>query len=930
MKKIIYVITIFAVCFLFVFGLSSCDISSSNKDDKNNTTNSTTKQDIPSTTNDTDDSTTNNSYQNDTTLTNPENNTENSDIDDNVYFTITFKDYDGVILQTSNVKKGDTPTYNKSNPTRENDDNFSYTFSDWTPTISKISEDTEYIAEYTKKELPYNITINLNGGTSSTTKLNFKTDKITSNMLPFDVVKKGYAFKGYELNGIKVYDENGNVVNNYKLSSNMTFKAIYEEVIILTIYYTLYNPKTNKLIDTFDIKPTNMGNVSETRTYRWNTPVDLIAKPNEGYSFVGWFHNGLALSNEEKYNYMMWEEDVVLEARFEYTKYDLEVWSNNTDLGQVLIKQGNSQIWYNEQTQKQYYTETTTIAAYSKTETRFLGWYDENNNLVSTSAVYTLVMLNRDYKLEAKWNNFYITYDLGAGAVIDGENPTNYNIDMENLEIPFQPRRYVCTFIGWEFNSKIITEIDTSNACHMTITAKWQAIEELALFEFTSSFTNDTIAITGIKDKTIKNIVVPNLVTDIVEGAFSGCSSLESITLPFIGDKEHASNDTYQYPFGYIFGTSSYDNSIETLQKYYYSTSWTKTPTYYIPSTLKEVIIAKSAHIQSYAFYNCSTLTRVVIPDGVKSIQKYAFYNCSSLTSIEIPSSVTNIESSVFYNCFHLSVVHNLSNLELSINSTSNGYVAYYASFVYTSKEEIVISIIDDKYVFAYVGKAFLVQYLGNESKLILPESVIIDGNRISKYEICNYAFYNCSSLIKIIVPNSVTYIPEGAFNGCSSLQSISLPFIGDKVKNVSDTHQYLFGYIFGSTSYDGGVGTSQYYYKSNGTNDGGNIYYIPASLKEVIITDVKYIQSSAFDNCSSLTSVVIPYSVTNIGQYAFFRCTSLQAIYYGGTATQWKNIIISTGNDTLTSSTIYYYSEEKPTVSGNYWHYVDDEIVLW
>ena len=390
----------------------------------------------------------------------------------NAYYTVTFKDYDGTILQTSNVKGGDIPTYNKSNPTKANDDNYLYIFTGWEPQISEVTEDVVYIAKYKEQLLPYNISINLDGGTSNTTKLQFRTNVVTKDLLPFDVKKKGYAFKGYELNGIKVYDEKGNEVNNYQLSDNMVFKAIYIESVTLTVYYTLYNPKTNKIIETFDIKPLNMGNVSETRSYNYNTYVDLFAYPNEGYTFIGWYNDGQVLSNEKDYKYMMWDKDFTIEARFKYTLYDLKVKPNNNDLGQVMIKNGNSQIFYNEEMQQKYFTESVTIVAYSKTDTRrFLGWYNENNELVSTNAIHTFNMINRNYTLEAKWDYFKVTYDLDEGTN-NSNNPTYYTVDMQNITL-LEPTKEGYTFIGWEYNGNIITEINTSNICHMTLKALW-------------------------------------------------------------------------------------------------------------------------------------------------------------------------------------------------------------------------------------------------------------------------------------------------------------------------------------------------------------------------------------------------------------------------------------------------------------------------
>ena len=97
-------------------------------------------------------------------------------------------------------------------------------------------------------------------------------------------------------------------------------------------------------------------------------------------------------------------------------------------------------------------------------------------------------------------------------------------------------------------------------------------------------------------------------------------SSLGSITIPFVGGSRKTSSDTYQYPFGYIFGTSSYTGGTATAQYYYgSSTSSTTNTTYYIPSSLKSVTVT-GGNILRDAFYNCSKLTSVTIGNGVTSI----------------------------------------------------------------------------------------------------------------------------------------------------------------------------------------------------------------------------------------------------------------------------------------------------------------------
>ena len=102
----------------------------------------------------------------------------------------------------------------------------------------------------------------------------------------------------------------------------------------------------------------------------------------------------------------------------------------------------------------------------------------------------------------------------------------------------------------------------------------------------------------------LTSITIPDGVTSIGSGAFVGCSALEKITIPFVGaEAGKTSSDTYQYPFGYIFGTVSYTGGTEVTQRYYgSSTSSTTNSTYYIPSSLREVTVT-GGNILYGAFY---------------------------------------------------------------------------------------------------------------------------------------------------------------------------------------------------------------------------------------------------------------------------------------------------------------------------------------
>lgn len=256
--------------------------------------------------------------------------------------------------------------------------------------------------------------------------------------------------------------------------NDATYTATYSQIKIgvnLTITYSLYNPKTNRLIETYTNEPTDMGNVSVSGSYDFNTYVDLFADPNEGYTFDGWYYDGLILSSDHNYKYMMWDQDITLEARFKYTTYSLHIFANHSENGLIMIKNGNYSTYVSEDTTNQYYTESVIIAAYSKNDTRFLGWYDKDNNLISTNAFYTFKMSNSNTEIEAKWNYFTITYNLNGGTQNDS-NPTSYTIDSGNLPLA-NPTKTGYTFMGWQYNGENVTSVNPNWAKDVTLNALW-------------------------------------------------------------------------------------------------------------------------------------------------------------------------------------------------------------------------------------------------------------------------------------------------------------------------------------------------------------------------------------------------------------------------------------------------------------------------
>ena len=170
------------------------------------------------------------------------------------------------------------------------------------------------------------------------------------------------------------------------------------------------------------------------------------------------------------------------------------------------------------------------------------------------------------------------------------------------------------------------------------------------------------------------------------------------------------------------------------------------------------------------AFYRCSSLTDITIPNGVTTIGEGAFYRCISLTSIIIPKSVTSINVGAFERCEKLKSIE----LPTSVTTIAVGAFAHCRALRSITLPNSITSIENT----TFTGCSLL-------KDITIPNSVTSIGIGV---------FKGCTTLKTITIPNSVTSIKNRAFSGCSSLNEVycrakTVPDMGEDVfKKISSS----------------------------------------------------------------------------------------------------------------------------------------------
>ena len=363
-----------------------------------------------------------------------------------------------------------------------------------------------------------------------------------------------------------------------------------------------------------------------------------------------------------------------------------------------------------------------------------------------------------------------------------------------------------------------------------------------------------------------------------VDGIFYDIVSFDDLTCAVVAGDEKYAGDVV------VPGTVTYNNrtlTVTSISSYaFYGCS--KLTSITIPNTVTS--------IRYSTFYGCSSLTSITIPNTVTSIGESAFSGCSNLTSITIPNTVTSIEKFAFDGCSRLeklTIEDGTETLEMGYCYYNSNYAVGCGLFYSCPLKTLYLGRNLSYETRSYYGyspfykKATLTEVtIGNTVRLI-EDNLFYDCSELTSItipnsvtSIGNYAFYGCSGLTSITIPNSVTSIGAVVFSGCSSLTSITIP---NSVTSI------------GKCAFQGCSRLTSITIPNSVTLIEDNLFYGCSGLTSITIPNsVTSIGKCAFQGCSRLTSISIPNSVTSIENNAFSGCSRI------------KKLIIEDGTKTL------------------------------
>ena len=381
----------------------------------------------------------------------------------------------------------------------------------------------------------------------------------------------------------------------------------------------------------------------------------------------------------------------------------------------------------------------------------------------------------------------------------------------------------------------------------------------------------------------LKEIVFPAQIENVGEKAFSGCTSLRNLTLPSglkkLGRKSFEKCgyiSSINVPFvgrtqtsrltgvDYVYGEDTMIGELTiTRMKNIYAGSFKNA------SNIRSVRLVGTQNIKNKAFYQ-SEVVSVTFDSELKSIGNKAFYKCTELRSILIPNTVEKLGNAAFEKCTSLKSV----KLPDGLNKIGNRVFSGCGSLSDLNIPDSVITIGKN----AFADCISLTEFSASDSLRSIKEGAFKGCTNLSDIdfscascltEIGSKSFQRCPMNSGLIVPNSIKKIGRNAFDQCGSLTDVIVPFVGRNQKSTTTGFNYVFGK---QTSVNNLTVTSM-------ETIHGSTFKNARKLKNVTILETKKISNNAFAGCTSLNNVTLSVSLKSIGDKAFYNCKEITEI---------------------------------------------------
>ena len=796
-----------------------------------------------------------------------------------------------------------------------------YTFKGWTyegqtdPTLTvSVEKGTMGNLSYTAhwESIGYTITLDANGGSVGTTSIAVNYNDAYTLPTPTRV---GYTFMGW-YNGTKKYSggtwtELSNVtltaiwnINEYTITYD-DFKELPSSAKVTFNYnYSASTPTTSTLKDgetlSYPQVPTRDGYVFTG----WYTDADCKTR----YDFTGKITGDMTLYAGWQSQYTSAYKNIIIDPTSYYSSsYSYSISNSGTSSSYqkyiylVANESGTHYIYYkngsSSSSSKTYIgiTNLTTNKAIKSTSA-----------CVSTSYSYVsfscnagdVIVINLYMYTYSEYAYFYFkgfssmsstavadVATMGELTYSDGSTYVDSVEYGENYTFP-TPTRAGYTFEGWYYgDTKIESGVWTWES-DITLTARWIANTYTITFDANGGTVSPaTQSVTYGSEYTLPT---PTRTGYTFAGWFVGATQ-------YLGEAWSTPQDTTLVakwtPNGnisyvvkhYLQNVNDNEYKLDSTETFTGTAGDTVTPAVksfanFVSPTTQTVTIAGDGSLVVNYYYNRVTYDLTYATNGGDAIAKQTYKQGQTIV-ISTPTRKGYTFGGWFSDA-NLSTAYSATTL-----SADTTIYAYW-------KEE------NKPTDFTYSGTSAITinGYNGTSTTMWIP--AYIGGIPVTK--IAESAFNNQSTLVKVVVPNTVTEIGHAAFKGCGALEDITLPFVG-KTAESNKTNAGVFGYIFGrytssasskpsGTTYQGwGVYNSSYlitgtsgYNSSYNSRYYADYYYIPSTIKKVTITTATTIPYGAFQNCDFIESITLQSAITTISDFAFKNCKGITQLNLG------------------------------------------------